>query len=277
MDFANRCQSEELLSIVADGFWVVTDRKLTEIMPDDPIREELHTELRALRRGFGVFGEHRLTELFQIIDFVGEGSVEHAFTVLVDLAAQHGGDSDGDIRAYFESCGLETPGDTLDARLATYASTHFVDARTARRRSDRGANQLSHIIRDRYIFERPFGNLFVSQRETRLLVGISIGVPEHSAYRRPRVTVDGEYQDHLKFELHESSTPLLLCADEKIEVILDRANEVGGEPLTTIGIYWVMPVWPTWQLGAHMSDPKLFSKISIERNNSVLLTVLPVL
>lgn len=70
---------------------------------------------------------------------------------------------------------------------------------------------------------------------------------------------------------------LLVCADEKIEVTLDRTNEVGGEPLRTIGIHWVMPVWPTWQLGAHMTDPKLFFKISIERNNYVMLTVLPVL
>ena len=43
-------------------------------------------------------------------------------------------------------------GDTLNERLDSYAAIHFVDPRTALRRSDRGADKLATIFRDEILF-----------------------------------------------------------------------------------------------------------------------------
>jgi len=52
---------------------------------DDPLREDLLTELRALRRGAGPFGQDRVALSEMLIDFVGRGSIEQAYTTLLDV------------------------------------------------------------------------------------------------------------------------------------------------------------------------------------------------
>jgi hypothetical protein len=37
----------------------------------------------------------------------------------------------------------------------------------------------------------------------------------------------------------------------------------------TVHIAWVMPVWPTWSLGAIFLDSRLYAKLSVSRNNFV--------
>lgn len=54
-------------------------------MKDDALREELLAELRVLRRGPGPFGQDRVAESAMLIDFVGRGSVEQAYTTLLDV------------------------------------------------------------------------------------------------------------------------------------------------------------------------------------------------
>lgn len=245
-------------------------------MVDDPLREELHKELRSLRRGPGPLSQQRLSGLYQLMDFVGHGSMEQAFDVLMNLATVHDDGDDGTIRAFFESSGMNTPGDNLDQRLGECARKRFVTERTILRRSDRGAVQLSEIIRDGYLYDRPLGNVYAAQveDETRSLfsVGIAIEVPEGMSYRRPKVFVDGEMQD-LPFALGESKLPDMLRAYETLNVPLDLSKPDDDEPIATIDIHWIMPVWVSWMLGTHFMNPGLFATVSVERKSSARIDV----
>lgn len=243
-------------------------------MPDDALRSELLRELRVLRRGPGLVSMERISELNHLVDFVGHGSVEQAYTVLLELLVRHGEQRDGNIRAYFETSGQGLLGESLDARLAAYAGRHFVDARTALRRSDQGAVQLSHIIRDGYLYERPLGNLFIAQLGDLLSMKVSIEVPKDSAFRRPIINVNGVIQEGLRFELHDSSEhPLLVRGEEVLpNIIMDRSVDE-DEPLASIYATWVMPIWPSWMVAAHLRDPKLYARLSADRGSSAWISI----
>lgn len=248
-------------------------------MPDDPIREELHKELRTFRRGFGPLARQRVSGLYQLTDFVGHGSEEQAFDVLLHLAAMHDDGEDGTIRAFFETSGLNTSGDNLDQRLKECARKHFVNERTILRRSDRGAVQLSEIIRDGYLYDRPLGNVYAAQVENQseslFSVSFSIDVPEGMAYRRPKVFIDGTEQD-FPFVLHDSHLSNMVRAIESFSVPLDLSKPEDDEPVATIEIHWIMPVWVSWMLGAHFTNPGLFATLSVERRSSARIEVLRV-
>ena len=74
-------------------------------MRDDPLRLDLLEDLRLIRLGTGEFSIERLTFAESLTDFLGRGSVEQAFTSLLDYLVQQGTDLEGDVRAYFETCG----------------------------------------------------------------------------------------------------------------------------------------------------------------------------
>ncbi|WP_138442995.1 hypothetical protein [Sinomonas susongensis] len=245
-------------------------------MIDDPLREELHKELRTFRRGAGPLTLQRLSGLDQLTDFVGHGSVEQAFDVLMHLAAVHDDGEDGTIRAFFESSGLNTAGDNLDQRLGECSRKRFVTERTILRRSDRGAVQLSHIIRDGYLYDRPLGNVYAAQIEndtqSLLSVGLGIEVPEGMGYRRPKVFIDNALQDR-PFALGESKLRDMLRAYETFDVPLDLSKPDVDEPIATITIHWIMPVWVSWMLGAHFTNPNLFATVSVERKSSAQIDV----
>ncbi|MEO7017650.1 MAG: hypothetical protein ABI067_14105, partial [Leifsonia sp.] len=160
-------------------------------MKDDALREELLAELRVLRRGPGPFGQDRVAESEMLIDFVGRGSVEQAYTTLLDVLDHEGKDPEAPIRAYFEAAGYRTAGENLDERLKSYATAHNVDQRTGLRRSDRGAEQLSFILRDGFNYERPWANLIAVQSGPLVTLSVSVELPEHSKWRRPHVYING--------------------------------------------------------------------------------------
>ncbi len=243
-------------------------------MKDDPLRLDLLEDLRLIRLGTGEFSIERLTFAESLTDFLGRGSVEQAFTSLLDYLAQQGGDLEGDVRAYFETCGVGISLDNLDLRLKEYATGHRVDQRTALRRSDRGAARLSYIIRDSYLYERPMGNLVAFQHGALINVNVSIEVIEQSQYRRPQVYINDVLQDGLEFTLHESEThPMLLEGKQSFWDIPLNIDASEDDPLATVHIAWVMPVWPTWSLGATFLDSRLYAKLSVSRNNFVEMDI----
>lgn len=241
-------------------------------MVDDPLREELHKELRSFRRGPGPLTRQRLSGHYQLIDFVGHGSMEQAFDVLMNLATVHDDGDDGTIRAFFESSGLNTTGDNLDQRLGECSRKRFVTERTILRRSDRGAVQLSEIIRDGYLYDRPLGNVYADQVGNILSIRMSIEVPDGMAYRRPKVSTGGVIQD-LTFALRESKIPDMLRAEESLDIPLDLSGSDRAERIATVEIYWIMPVWVSWMLGAHMENPGLFATVSVERTSSARIDI----
>lgn len=243
-------------------------------MKDDPLREDLLTELRALRRGAGPFGQDRVTQSEMLIDFVGCGSVEQAYTTLLDVLDREGKDPESPIRAFFEAAGHGTAGENLDERLKSYAAAHNVDQRTGLRRSDRGAEQLSFILRDGFNYDRPWANIIAVQSGGLVTLSVSVVLPEYSKWRRPHVYINDTFQENRRFELHDSETSagrvmgLERFPDLELDTTVDEDT-----PLLEVRVVWVMPVWPSWQNGTHLVDPRLFAKLVNNRDQSAELSI----
>lgn len=243
-------------------------------MKDDPIRLELLAELRLLRRGSGSLGIDRIALAKMLIDFVGRGSVEQAYTTLLDVLNREGKDPETPIHAFFEAAGHRTVGENLDERLKSYAAAHNVDQRTGLRRSDRGAEQLSFILRDGFNYERPWANIIAVQSGALVTLAVAVELPEHSQWRRPHVYINGTFQEDRQFELHDSETnPMLVTGRERFpDLELDTTVDE-DTPLLEVRVVWVMPVWPSWQNGTHLVDPRLYPKLVNNRDHSAELSI----
>lgn len=243
-------------------------------MKEDALRQELLAELRAFRRAQGAFGLERLALAELLTELVGQGSVEQAYTMLLDVLNREGKDAEGDIRAFFETAGLDTAGNNLDERLKTYAAVHFVDERTGLRRSDRGAERLSYILRDELNYERPWCNLIAVQDGNFAVVDVSIEIPEHTQWRRPHVYINDVFQERRGFELRDSEThPMLVTGQERFATIELNVEADEDTALLEVRVVWVMPVWPVWQSGAHLADPRLYTKLVNNRDHSAELSI----
>jgi hypothetical protein len=243
-------------------------------MKDDIIRKELLAELRQLRRAPGPFNEVRLGGAEMLIDYAGSGSVEQAFTFLMDLLDRDGADAESDVRAFYETAGYDTSGNNLDERLRAYATRHHVDERTGLRRSDRGADKISYVIRDQFHYDRPWCNLVAVQDGDQVTLRVAVEMPERSHWRRPRVYINGELQDDRSFELHDSKTASSYVTGVEIfrnvPLNLDASED---EPLLELRVFWIMPVWPFWQTGAHLVDPRIYAKLVNNREHSAELFI----
>jgi hypothetical protein len=241
---------------------------------DDPLRRDLLAELRTLRRGPGPFGLDRIALAEMLTDFVGGGSVEQAYTTLLDVLDRDGKDLDGPVRAFFETAGFETEGENLDERLKTYARVHNVEQRTGLRRSDRGAEQLSYVLRDVFNYDRPWCNIIALQSGKFVKLGVSVHIPDHAQWRRPHIYINGEFQEDRRFELHDDpKISSIVVGREEFEGIELNTFADDDTPLLEVRVVWVMPVWPSWQNGAHLVDPRLFAKLANDRDHSAELTI----
>ncbi|WP_146083731.1 hypothetical protein [Rathayibacter sp. AY1C6] len=244
-------------------------------MKDDALRKDLRDELRLLRRGSGVFGLDRVAPLEVLTEIVGRGSVEQAYTTLLDVLERDGKNLEGDIRAFFETAGLGLEGSNLDERLKAYAALHFEDQRTGLRRSDRGAERLSFILRDEFNYERPWANIIAAQSGGYATVGVTVNMPEYSQWRRPHVYINDAFQEGRVFELHDSTTtPWYVTGHERFpDIPLNTSSDV-DTPLLEVKVVWVMPVWPSWQKSTHLCDPRLKVKLVNNRDYSAELSIL---
>lgn len=241
---------------------------------DDALRHDVLTELRTLRRGAGLLGVDRVALSEILVDFVGRGSVEQAYTTLLDVLERDGTDPDGPIRAFFETAGFDTSGENLDERLKAYAIRHHVEQRTGLRRSDHGAEQLSYILRDAFNYDRPWANIAAAQSGRLVALTVAVEIPSHSKWRRPHVYINGVFQEDRQFELHDSDThPILVTG---YEVFRDLELDITADedtPLLEVRVVWVMPVWPSWQSGIHLVDPRLYAKLVNNRDHSAELSI----
>lgn len=232
-------------------------------MTADPLRVQLLTELRALRRGQGVREAADLTPAEALTRVVGMGSVEQAFTTLVEMLKHEGTEPEGDIRAFLETCGLVSQGNTLEQRLRGYASAHYVDERTARRRSDRGAEALATIFRDEEVFYRPWGHLTMYQSGPLVFPAIALHMDPQTEYRPPAVWVNDTLLD-LAFDFSSvSPTTGYVRAGWHLEPVVLRP---AAKWLFKLDVEWRMAVWPQWVLGAQLADNRLVAKIQTQRN-----------
>ncbi|MFC7925158.1 hypothetical protein [Microbacterium laevaniformans] len=241
-------------------------------MKDDPLRKDIESELRGLRTKAGKLDVDRVASAEVLTDVVGRGSTERAFTTLIALLDLYGGEPEGDVRAYFETCGVGIEGDNLNKRLDAYQARHFVDRRTGLRRSDRGAEQLSYILRDQLPNERPWGNIALTEINGVVRVKVWVDVFHGALWRRPHVYINGEFQDR-SFELHDSDNYLFATAQEVFEEI-SLGSGRDSDDLFRISVYWVMPVWPVWKVGASVDTTGLYAVLTTERNRGAEVVII---
>lgn len=224
-----------------------------------------------IRRLPGPFTIERLVDAPALIDFAGDGSIDQAFTALIDLHQRLGSDGAGEVGAYFETAGVGLAGSNLDERLRAYADRYHVDPRTALRHSDRGAERLSAVIRDGLTYARPWASLTAVQWDDQVNVSVTVEVPEKMRWRRPLVFINGEEQPGREFELHDSPThPLFVSAMERFPNLpLVRRED---DELLEVSVAWVMPVWPSWQARVNVKDPHLYVTLTSNRNHSADLS-----
>lgn len=243
-------------------------------MKDDPLRRELYAELRQIRRGPGPFGMERTAMSEFLTDVVGRGSIERAYGALVDALVRHGADPESDIRAYFDTSGFQTEGDTLDQRLKAYADAHHVEQRTGLRRSDRGAAKLSYILRDTLTIERPWGKIGIVEENGLVLVRVDVDVLHNAQWRRPHVYINGEFQEDRPFELHDSPTSEFFATGrEMFPDIPLLPPEKPRDDEFRVSVYWVMPVWPIWVVATTLTTPGISSAFTAERNTGATITL----
>lgn len=238
-------------------------------MNDDPLRMELLRELRALRRSPQPLGIDQIAGSARLVEVVGNGSVEQAHTTLLDVFDQQRHLGDSDVLTFYASCGLETPGSTLNARLAYLAAAGFVDERTVLRHSNAGANKLSAILRDMSLLHRPLGRISLVQRQDSVTCQVSIRLPGHSKYRQPDVYVNGgEKLQELDWTLApDPRDPEWLVAAETFEASLRVTTATDRYvPIFSVAVYWLMPVWASWATAMELSDSRLSTVLSVTRN-----------
>jgi hypothetical protein len=242
-------------------------------MKDDPLRRDIERELRALRPQPGVLDLSRVAASETLTDFVGRGSPERALAILEDTFQRFGTNPLEDIGAFFATCGEGLEGTNLDERLKDYARQQFVTERTALRRSDRGANKLSYILRDSLRLERPWGAILISEVGGLAVVEVRVDVPHESQWRRPHVYIDKVQKDCV-FELHDSKrSDFFATASESFLNVPITLTGVPGTDLLEVEVFWVMPVWPIWAISAGFSTPGLSVTHITERNSGATVTV----
>lgn len=236
----------------------------------DQLTAELLRELRELRRGEGALRPERMAGCEALVAHVGMGSVQQAYATLVEMIRRFAGEVDGDVRAYLETSGLGIEGASLNDRLQAYADLHFVDPRTALRRSDRGAVELAALLRDEVLFTRPIGILALYQAGDRVNVTLSLNIDPDSPYRPPVAWVNGKDLGQLEMEFGEER---LRNGYVRARHVLDAEMQREAEWLFKIELAWVMPVWPQWVLAAQLADNRLVAKVQSQRNFTVEVTI----
>jgi hypothetical protein len=242
--------------------------------PGDPIRERILDELREMRRGRGPISMDRIAVAQWLVLDLGRGSVELCYTMLLEFRDQHGADPESDIRAFYDTAGYKHTDETLEQRLRAYAEEHFVDPRTALRRSDRGAERLSHIVRDSYIGLRPWGHLALIQNGPAAQFRLEVSVDSGMAWHRPFLSVNDIDIDRSVFDLHET-----IQDPSRVSAVYTHLPDPilrdppPGKPLFWINIHWQMPVWPTWSISSVVADPRLYARMTVTRNNSLAVAI----
>jgi hypothetical protein len=236
-------------------------------MAADPTRDLLVAALRRFRRMSGDFGKERMAADDVLRDWVGEGDLDQAWSVISQVVTQYQHDVDSDVFTFFVTCGWQTPGDTLDARLKVYAAQHHVDERTALRRSDRGVVKVAQILRNRLVHDRPFAQLLVVQNGPFAHASITVHVEEGGDWRRPQVHVNGQRHTELRFD---PDRPGLrdgyLSSTERLSNLpLDLASGYAGS-LLSIRVHWPMPIWPAWDLASNIIDEQLYAQLTVDKD-----------
>ncbi len=235
----------------------------------DPLHGELLRELRMFRRGKGLPNEARIAGLFYLVEALGDGDADQAFAALAQLHTEHGQDPITDIGAYFYLCGWDIGFDSIDERRSRYVEDFYAsDVSTPWRRSARGMDQLTTLIRNRSEHRRPwaFVSIFQSGEKFQPVLDFNLA---HESWRPPRAFID-EVELDLEFHVHPSSTVEGLYNRRYVlpEASLDTDVTFAGS-MASVKVIWQMPIAPLWSLLSWTADPRVMTHMRTFRDRAV--------
>lgn len=239
----------------------------------DPVRDGLVRELRVIRRMGGLPAVERLTGHTELIEALGNGDVARAWARLERLRVEDGTDPETDVGAYFYLAGWDVGRSTLDQRIAQYADQFCCDARTARRRGDRGAVKLAIIIRDRAETNRPWGliTLFQSGSKVDFIVRLMMA---YESWRPAEIRLNEHDISEPAFTLHRSPDVTGGYFHQLIaEGIALNTSVRKGDTMASLVVHWPMPVWPTWQTSAYVADQRLIVRTRTYRDRGISINL----
>lgn len=235
----------------------------------DPTRDELLRELRLFRRGDGVPSVARMTQLFFLVEILGDGVPERAFQELEVIYRDHGLDPLTSIGAYFYLSGWGVGLGSVDQRRHQYVTSHYAaDVSTPWRRSERGLKELVGLIRDRDEHRRPwaFVSIFQSGNVFQPVIDFNLG---YESWQRPSVFLNGD-EVPFDFVMHRNSV-----SEHRFNrrLVMEEAPlnlDVGfADRMAVIRVHWPMPVWPVWSVASWTADPRIMTQLRTFRQRAV--------
>jgi hypothetical protein len=235
----------------------------------DPVRDQLLTELRLVRKLPGFPDASRLTGQHELIDALGHGDVQRAWARLERLKDSYGADPETEIGAYFYTAGWEIGRETLTQRRAEYAKQFHCNDRTALRRSDQGLEELATIIRDEAEGNRPWGliTVFQSGAKADFIVRLMMA---YESWRPAEIRLNGVDISEPDFTLHKNSD---VTGGYYYQLIAEAVpldlSVPSGSTLASLVVHWPMPVWPTWQTAVYLANIRILLRTRTFRDRGV--------
>lgn len=234
----------------------------------DPTRDELIRELRIFRKGAGHPSIVRLNGLHYLTEILGEGIKEKAFDEIGELYEAYGKDPETNIGAFFYLAGWNIGLESVDERRVSYRDRYYVDVSTAWRRSERGIQELTTIVRDLDEKFRPWAFIAIFQnRDTfQPFLHFNLG---YETWSKPSVFID-DVEQEIDFHVHYDPdnelryTRRIILPDQPLNLDVEF-----GEAMAVLRVVWNMPAWPIWSLGSWTADPRIMTRMRTFRNRAV--------
>lgn len=242
------------------------NRQMVEVK--DPVRDALIRELKIFRKGEGHPTPARMTDLFYLVEALGDGIPERAFEEFSRIYEEHGRDPETAIGAFFYLSGWGVGLDSMEKRRFRYRDEFVRDISTPFRRSNRGIAELATILRDRNEHSRPwaFVSVFQSKNAFQPFLDFNLG---YESWQKPRVFINGE-EVEIDFHLHKNPdtehryTRRIVLPETPLNI------EVGfGERMAVVRVDWPMPVWPVWSVMSWTADPRILTHLRTFRSRSI--------
>jgi len=252
-------------------------------MPDAYF-DDLLSELRTLRRLPSGSLEDRLAMRPQAVTLIGDGDITLAASRLNQVRQRYADDPESDIAAYFYT--LDRPDTakssvtTLDQRLTQYADTWHIEKRTALRRSDRGATKIGKLLRDQWVWDRPWIRLWLIQPDTTdpnnppdIRCYLDASWPIGTIHSAMQILINDQPTPTVEFDMipYEADHPLSGREHTPHPINLPDLpldwNTDNGDTMAQIDLSFVTEIWPQWGLTIHTTDPRLAANLETQTGN----------
>jgi hypothetical protein len=238
----------------------------------DPRRDALLRDLRGFRKAPGLPSMERLQGLNDLVDALGEGIAERAFSEIERYQREYGQDPETVIGAFFYLSGWGTGLDSVNQRRSRYVEKFHCDESTAWRRAQRGAAQLAALIRDQDEHERPavFLAVFQSGAFFHPIVDFNLA---YESWRPPIIEVDEKIVP-FDFVLHPDPNHPGRFTHRVILPEYPLNLDAGpSEAMATFRVSWAMPVWPIWTLSAWVADSRISALMRTYRDRAAQVSI----